>query len=112
MSRAFSSEAATGSREGNAPKQEAGAPSRSHRNGNGSNRVRFVFGGKLCRAGFVAFARDRAWRLGLELEVAAVNAEAIALAVRGEVDLIDAFEMACSLGPSDSLVLTIDRSDF
>src|ERR1700761_2568654 len=103
MSRAFSSEADSGAREDNASRQKAGK---------GSSNVRFVFAGQLRGAGFVAFARDRARRLGLEIEVAAVSAEAVALAVRGEADLIDAFEMACSLGPLDSLVLKVERGDF
>ena len=76
-----------------------------------SSPVRFVFSGRLRGDRFVAFARDRARRLDLELEVGAVSDAAIVLAVRGEPDLIDAFEMACSLGPSDSLVLNVGRSD-
>jgi hypothetical protein len=75
-----------------------------------SSPVRFVFSGKLRSDVFIAFARDRASRLDLELEVGAVSDHAIVLAVRGEPDLIDAFEMACSLGPSDSLVLHVERS--
>lgn len=75
-----------------------------------SSTVRFVFSGKMHSEVFVAFARDRASRLDLELEVGPVSDRAIVLAVRGEPDLIDAFEMACSLGPSDSLVLHVERS--
>jgi hypothetical protein len=73
--------------------------------------VHFVFSGKLRSDSFVEFARDRASRLDLELDVRAVSDQAVALAVRGEADLVDAFEMACSLGPFDSLVLQVGRSD-
>ena len=76
-----------------------------------ASKVRFVFSGKFRGDAFIEFARDRAARLDLALEIGAASDQAVAMTVRGEADLIDAFEMACSLGPFDSLILQIGRSN-
>ncbi len=41
----------------------------------------------------------------------ACDAMSATLAVKGQEDLVDAFEMACSLGPYDCIILDIERSD-
>ena len=69
----------------------------------------FVFRGRLRTDIFVEFARHRAARLDLAIDIGSVSDEAIALTVRGASELVDAFEMACSLGPHECLVLDVAR---
>jgi hypothetical protein len=69
----------------------------------------FVFRGRLRTDVFVEFARHRAARLELAIDIGDVSDEAIALTVSGASDLVDAFEMACSLGPYQCLVLDVTR---
>ena len=69
----------------------------------------FVFRGQLRTESFVEFARHRAARLGLCFEIGPVSADVVALSVSGATELVDAFEMACSLGPYDCLVLDVAR---
>jgi hypothetical protein len=76
-----------------------------------SDRARFVFSGRFCTDSFVEFARHRASRLGLWIDVAQMSTEAITVNVSGPAELVDAFEMACSLGPYDCLVLEVARHD-
>jgi hypothetical protein len=71
--------------------------------------ARFVFKGRLRTESFVEFARHRAARLGLGVEIGQIGVDAIALNVWGPAELVDAFEMACSLGPYDCLVLGVAR---
>ena len=70
-----------------------------------------VFTGALQPAQFASFAEHRARRLDLVLQLGASSADAITVKVEGEPDLVDAFEMACSLGPIDCLVLDVERRD-
>ena len=70
---------------------------------------RFVFKGKFQTGSFVEFARHRAARLGLDIEVGQAGVDAVAVNVSGAAELVDAFEMACSLGPFDCLVLDVER---
>ncbi len=53
---------------------------------------------------FARFVRDRAQLLSLAAIVRHRSRDVIVVAVEGEPDLVDAFEMACSLGPPDALV--------
>jgi acylphosphatase len=76
-----------------------------------SEQARFIFYGRLRTDSFIEFARHRAARLGLEIDVAQMSNEAITLNVSGAAELVDAFEMACSLGPYDCLVLDVARHD-
>jgi hypothetical protein len=71
--------------------------------------ARFVFRGTFRTKSFIEFARHRAERLGLELQFGPSNAEAVAVNVSGSVELVDAFEIACSLGPFDCFVLDVVR---
>jgi hypothetical protein len=74
-----------------------------------SEQIHFVFAGRLRTGSFIEFACHRAARLGLKIDVAQVSGEAVALNVWGAAELVDAFEMACSLGPYDCLVLDVAR---
>ena len=76
-----------------------------------SVRARFVFTGRLRSDSFIEFARHRAARLGLWIDVAQISELAITVNVSGPTELVDAFEMACSLGPYDCLVLEVARHD-
>ncbi len=66
--------------------------------------VRLVFTGRLEPDSFVAFARHRATRLSVTAVVGVARADRVEVAVSGAEDLIDMFEVACSLGPIDCLV--------
>lgn len=70
-----------------------------------------VFSGRLRPASFAAFARHRADRLDLALDALDAGPSAATASVSGPAALIDAFEMACSLGPLDCLVLDVTRED-
>lgn len=71
--------------------------------------VELTFAGRLRPDSFLDFARHRAQRLELNLTIDNVTDEAVRLCVRGQPDLIDAFEMACSLGPFDCIILDVVR---
>lgn len=72
-------------------------------------RVRFVFRGRLDPESFSAFARQRAARLALGVEFGLASRTACEVTVRGEAPLVDAFDMACSLGPLDCIVIDVER---
>jgi hypothetical protein len=69
----------------------------------------FVFVGRFEPESFVEFVHHRARRLALRAGIGGVGPDQIEVSVSGEADLIDAFELACSLGPIDCLVLGIVR---
>jgi hypothetical protein len=71
--------------------------------------ARFVFKGAFQTKSFVEFARHRAERLGLDVQFGPASVEAVAMNVCGAPELVDAFEMACSLGPLDCFVLDVVR---
>jgi len=68
-----------------------------------------VFLGRFVPESFAEFMRHRAERLSLEARFGRLGTERVEVEVGGEADLIDMFEMACSLGPIDCLVLDIRR---
>ncbi|MGA1802153.1 hypothetical protein [Rhizobium sp. HT1-10] len=69
----------------------------------------FTFRGQMICESFTEFALHRAHRLDLEIDLGACDGAAAVLSVRGQGDLVDAFEMACSLGPYDCIILDIER---
>jgi hypothetical protein len=71
--------------------------------------VGFTFSGRLEPTGFIAFAEHRAARLSLGLEICSCDHAHCRLTLSGPEALIDAFEMAVSLGPYDSIVLDVTR---
>jgi len=72
--------------------------------------ARFVFRGQMVCDSFIEFAQHRARRLDLAIELESCDALSATFAVKGQGDLVDAFEMACSLGPYDCIILDIERS--
>ncbi|WP_027578624.1 hypothetical protein [Bradyrhizobium sp. Ai1a-2] len=70
-----------------------------------------VFSGKFRVESFVAFVNHRAQRLQLDAMVELATPERIEVAVSGQPALVDAFEMACSLGPIDCLVRDVERKN-
>ncbi|MBP2551138.1 hypothetical protein J2858_004078 [Neorhizobium galegae] len=76
-----------------------------------SGPVHFLFEGAFDCDSFVGFARHRAGRLDVDLDVTACSRTRISLSVAGQDALIDMFEMACSLGPADCIVRDVTRSD-
>jgi len=73
--------------------------------------VRFRFLGDLDGARFVEFAEHRARRLAIELRVVESDADVATFDVGGPADLVDMFEMACSLGPLSCIVRDVERRD-
>lgn len=73
--------------------------------------VIFTFQGDLPETSFADFAQHRSARLSLDLDRIAQNSTNATLRVTGPADLIDAFEMAMSLGPADCLVTDVRRDD-
>ncbi|WP_244598592.1 hypothetical protein [Rhizobium tubonense] len=71
--------------------------------------AQFVFRGQIQQESFIEFALHRALRLELEINIGACDEVSAALSVKGQEDLVDAFEMACSLGPYDCIILDIER---
>ena len=71
--------------------------------------VQFAFSGQIEPASFTEFAQHRAERLDLWLEICVKETDFVLLDVEGDADLVDAFEMACSLGPQNCLVLDVTR---
>lgn len=70
-----------------------------------------TFTGRFRPASFRAFAEHRARLLDLAPTWGAATPGRMVVTVAGQRDFIDAFEMACSLGPMDCLVHGIERRD-
>jgi acylphosphatase len=64
-----------------------------------------VFRGRFSTESFLEFVRHRAERLALHAGIGTVTPDRIEVCVAGDEALLDAFELACSLGPIDCLVL-------
>ena len=67
-------------------------------------RVQMVFLGDFKPESFGDFMRHRAGRLSIHAVAHRLDAMRVEVEVEGEPDLVDMFEMACSLGPIDCLV--------
>jgi acylphosphatase len=76
-----------------------------------SRTATIVFTGVFDPARFVEFVQHRARRLDLVATLIAISQACISVVVTGQPDLIEAFEMACSLGPRSCLVLDVSRVD-
>lgn len=72
--------------------------------------ARLAFIGQFVPLSFRDFIDRRAARLDLAVVVTTAETNRVAVEISGQPDLIDAFEMACSLGPLDCLVLDIERT--
>jgi hypothetical protein len=73
-------------------------------------RVRFRFGGSIDPEDFAAFVVERVCRLDLDGEPR-IDGTDVTCEVTGQADLVDAFEMACLIGPAGSLVTEFVRED-
>ncbi len=73
------------------------------------DRVTFTFTGQIPRESFAEFAQHRASRLSITLSTVMQNDAVAKLQVIGQRDLVDAFEMALSLGPQDCIVHEVTR---
>ena len=71
--------------------------------------ARFIFRGRIDCESFEEFARHRAGRLDLEIQVGACDSRSAMLSVKGQEALVDMFEMACSLGPYNCIILDVER---
>ncbi|WP_375465494.1 hypothetical protein [uncultured Methylobacterium sp.] len=74
------------------------------------NVATLVFTGRFRPDSFRAFAEHRARLLDLSVR-AEGGPERVVVEVAGQGDCVDAFEMACSLGPIDCLVRDVERRD-
>jgi acylphosphatase len=63
-----------------------------------------VFRGRFRTESFLEFVRHRAERLALRAGIEMVAPDRIEVSIAGADELLDAFELACSLGPIDCLV--------
>lgn len=71
--------------------------------------VTFVFSGRFEPASFADFALHRVARLALHAGPPDLRPDRVRITVSGQDDLVDAFEVACSLGPIDCLVEDVVR---
>jgi hypothetical protein len=76
-----------------------------------TDAVRFRFIGDLHAASFAEFAEHRALRLDIALTVVESGPGSATFDVEGAPDLVDMFEMACSLGPLACIVRDVERRD-
>lgn len=72
--------------------------------------VRISFTGHFVPPSFLEFVDRRAACLDLDVSVESAETDRVAVEISGQPDLIDAFEMACSLGPLDCIVLDCERA--
>lgn len=70
--------------------------------------VTFIFSGRF-EPSFADFVRHRVARLALDASAAELRSDRVRVTVSGQDDLVDAFEVACSLGPIDCLVNDVVR---
>jgi hypothetical protein len=72
--------------------------------------TRIVFVGRFEPLSFAEFVHHRAHRLALKAGIETLGTDRVEVSVVGEAALVDAFEMACSLGPINCLVLDTFRA--
>ncbi len=75
-----------------------------------ATRERLTIRGRLGADSFLPWITHHAARLGLAGDIRHADAGRVDIDLRGPVDLIDAMEMGCLLGPIDVWVETIDRT--
>ncbi len=74
-------------------------------------RLRYRIAGRIDPATYLAFVADRARWLDIHGWVAAVAPGRVELVAAGPEALVGALEMACTLGPLDALVETIEAEE-
>ncbi len=87
------------------------APEKPWDNGPAIRMERMTILGRLQTESFLPWINRHAAKLGLEQRVSHADRCRIELIVRGPVELIDAMEMGCSLGPIDVWVDDIQRAE-
>lgn len=70
-----------------------------------------VFSGRIAPDSMADFVAHRGARLALDWTILSLDAAGLTVRVAGQADLVDAFEMACSLGTEDSLIRDVARLD-
>jgi hypothetical protein len=70
-----------------------------------TNVATLIFIGRFHSDSFLEFVHHRAERLALNANVLCCGSDCVEVSISGQADLLDAFELACSLGPIDCLVL-------
>lgn len=71
---------------------------------------RFTIRGSLGADSFAPWVMGHAARLGLRGDIRHADAHQVDVDIIGPVDMIDAMEMGCLLGPIDVWVDTIERA--
>lgn len=71
---------------------------------------RFTIRGDLGADSFLPWIKGHAVRLGLDGEIRHADARRVDVDLSGPVDMIDAMEMGCLLGPIDVWVDAIERA--
>ncbi len=87
------------------------APAAPWDNGAAIRTERMTILGSLSAASFLPWIRRHAEKLGLEQSIDHADATRIDLRIAGPIELIDAMEMGCSLGPIDVWVDEIQRAE-
>lgn len=72
---------------------------------------RYAISGRMEVASYLEFVAERARWLDIRGWVSADGAQAVTLVAAGPEALVGALEMACTLGPLDALVETMDAVD-
>ncbi len=87
------------------------APETPFDNGAPIRTERMIITGRLDVARFLPWIRRHSAKLGIHQTVDHADEARIELTVMGPVELIDALEMGCSLGPISVWVEDIQRAD-
>lgn len=74
-----------------------------------SEGAQITFVGCFAPHSFEEFVAHRGRKLALEWRILHSDRERVSVALRGQPAFLDAFEMACSLGPADCLVRDVVR---
>jgi hypothetical protein len=72
-------------------------------------RARLRFRGALDPAAFAAFAARRAALLRLDAIWGPARADLFECEIAGAPEMVDAFEMACWLGPPHAMIAAVER---
>lgn len=74
-------------------------------------RLRYVVEGRMRVGDYLAFVAERAHWFGLDGWIEPNGAESVTLVVSGPEAMVGALEMACTLGPLDALIESIEATE-
>lgn len=77
--------------------------------GNAVAQERFTLSGNLSSPALAPWLEQRAAKLGLSISAQHRGADMVEFNLKGPVALLDAFEVACLLGPADAWIQGIER---